>query len=124
MEKYLNAFDSTVFTMEARDLLLKESVFKIRLINSMKDQLVNDYDRLTALLKRIENNAATPTEIKEARRLLSWLKRELDLFYELNQKGIEGVISGRAMDIEKNTWHLYTGVLNPEPSGPMEQKSI
>ena len=107
MEKYLNAFDSTVFTMEARDLLLKDSVFKIRLINSMKDQLVNDYDRLTALFKRIENNAATPTEINEARRLLSWVKQGLHVFYELNQEGIDSMISGRVMDIEKNTWPLF-----------------
>ena len=81
--------------------MLQDSTYRIRSINSLKVQLINDYDRLNQLLNRIENSAASFSEIKEARGLLSWLKKELGFFYELNQKGIEGVISGRAMDIEK-----------------------
>jgi hypothetical protein len=95
--------------MEIRDLLLKDRTLKIRFMNSMKEQLTKDYDRLNHLVKKTENSAASFSEIKEARRLLSWLKRELGLFYELNQNGIEGVISGRATDIEKKSWRLYTG---------------
>ncbi len=94
--------------MEVRDLLLKDRTLKIRFMNSMKEQLTKDYDRLNHLVKKTENSDVSRSEIKEARRLLSWLKKELGLFYELNQKGIEGVISGRTADIEKKSWWLCT----------------
>ena len=96
--------------MEVRDLLLQDSNYRTRLISSLKEQLTKDYDRLNHLVKKTENSDVSRSEIKEARRLLSWLKKELGLFYELNQNGIEGVISGRAMDIEKKSWRLYNGV--------------
>ena len=97
--------------MEIRDLLLQDSTYRIRSISSLKTQLIEDYDKLNKLLNRIENSAASFSEIKEARGLLSWLKKELSLFYELNQKGIEGVISGRAMNIDNKSWQLYTKFL-------------
>ena len=110
--------------MEVRDLLLQDGTYRIRSMSSLKVQLINDYDRLNQLLKKIENSVASFSEIKEARRLLSWLKTGLGLFYELNEKDIEGVISGRAMDIEKNLSRLYTGLLIHERSGSMGEKSI
>jgi len=68
---------------------------------SLQDQIKNGYLKYRTLLKQLEAGTISRAKKQDLLRLVCWLKKDIELNKQLRGKGIEGVLGGDIMDIEK-----------------------
>ncbi len=76
--------------------------YKMRFIESLIAQTKKDYAELNQLWQKFDNNKIGDIEIDELLKKISWVKQELNIFIELRNKDIEGVLWSDAEQIVKD----------------------
>jgi hypothetical protein len=82
--------------------LYDKTGYRIRCMEALIVQIRTDYKGLNQLWKRLERGDIGPSEMEEAVRLFSWLRKELSVFEELRSMGIGGVTWGELEEIERD----------------------
>jgi hypothetical protein len=75
--------------------------YRIRRMWSLHDQIKSGYLKCCRLWEQLEDGTISRAKKQELIRLTCWLKKDIELSKQLRGRGIEGVVSGDIMDIEK-----------------------
>jgi hypothetical protein len=71
-------------------------------MDSLIKQIETDYDELKSSLKRLKNNTIDISKIDTVLKKISWIKKELKMFEQLELTNIEGVLCSETAKIDRD----------------------
>jgi hypothetical protein len=80
--------------------IYNNSCYKIRCLQSLAEQVKNDFADVTVLLERFESGTLDISEIEQILQKISWIKESLSMLNKLNMTNIEGVVWGEMGQIQ------------------------
>ena len=83
------------------DRIHGDNGYRIRRTRSLQTQIKNGYLKYRKLWEQLETGTISQAKEQELMRLVCWLKKDIELNKQLGGKGIEGVLGGDIMDIER-----------------------
>ena len=84
-----------------REGLHNEKGYRLRCMKSLIEQLKMDYINLNGSIKSLKSEKLDISETDKILQTISWIKQEINMLRKLDNKSIEGVLSGEIVDIEK-----------------------
>jgi hypothetical protein len=84
------------------DGLYDDSGYRMRCMDSLIKQIETDYDEMKSSLKRLKNNTIDISKIDTVLKKISWIKKELKMFEQLELTNIEGVLCSETAKIDRD----------------------
>ena len=90
--------------------LHNEKGYRLRCMKSLIEQLKMDYINLNGSIRSFKSEELDISETDKILQKISWIKQEINMLKKLDNKNIEGVLSGEIVDIEKQVIYMEMNI--------------